>query len=98
MPKLLSVGPCPICEKTIIEKGRENQFYDEVWTGFSDGSKAKFAVCKDCKPVLTQEQLDELMRRQIYTWGVEVARQFKWYYEIAVHLRIIKKADNKNEL
>ena len=99
MPKLLTVGPCPICGKMIIEKGEKNRFYNEIWVKFSpDKSKAKFAVCNDCQPNLTQEQLDELMQRQIYTWGAEVARQLKWYYETAVYLRIIKKADSKDEL
>lgn len=98
----LIVGPCPICGKTIIEikdgKGKENQFYDEIFVKFNDENKTKFAICKDCKLVIAQEQLDELMKRQIYTWGIEVAQQFKWYYEQAVHLKIIKKADTENGL
>lgn len=57
---------------------------------FNDGSNANFGICEDCFKVLTQEQADEIIKRQIVSWGLEIQAQLNWYIQKAVHLKITK--------
>lgn len=106
--KLLQIKDCPICERVIYDFNKQgkaiklNKYGTEFHVLFSDGAKGKFAICKDCLKTLTKEQVDEIMKRQITTWGYEILktyeRQMSWYITKAVHLTINKFAEMEKEL
>ena len=105
---------CPLCEKIIYifdEKERPIKLNDKGMTFyvlFNDGTKAEFAICKDCFNTLNQEKLDKIMSDEIYTWGMEIintplsllnlSKQLEWYVNTAVHLKIAKHGRTKDEL
>jgi len=103
---LLRPGPCPICDKEIIEKKnvggktsyRHNKFYTEIWVLFNDGTHANFAICKDCRASITPEQKEKLIADQIFTWGQEVVKQMLWFVNTACHLKAIKWGHTKSAL
>lgn len=97
MVESLVRGICPVCGKIIMNKEKTSYINGGMsfWVKFSDDSKAEFAICQDCYSVVTQEQLDEIMRRQIVSWGEEIQAQMRWFAKIAVHLRIIKWSKDK---
>ena len=96
MQKALVKGKCPICERVIMtpDKKKYNKYGREFWVEWNDGRKGKFAICKDCLPNLTKEQIEEINQRQIYTWGVEILKtyqaQMTWYINTALDLKIEK--------
>ena len=96
--KLIKLGPCPVCDKIIAEKGRANEHYTTFFVEYTDGTIAEYAICKTCRPLLTKEQINEICENQIFTWGQEVLRQVVWYNSEAVFLKPLKWADNKSGL
>lgn len=96
---LLKQGPCPFCERRIIEKdGKQNQYYKEFWVKFNDGSNAAFAVCSDCYENLDRGKIEKLVSSQIWTWGQEILKQQAWFVNTACHLRLNKFGKTKEEL
>jgi len=57
---------------------------------FTDGTKANFAICEECLKVLTMEQVQEILKRQIVSWGQEIQASLNWYIQEAIHLRVDK--------
>ena len=86
--KVLKPGPCGICNRKIIENNKANAFYVELPVIFDDNSEANFGVCKDCKNNATKDQVEELVKDQIFTWGQEIIKQQIWFSTRAVFLRL----------
>lgn len=98
-PELLKRGPCPFCERRIIEaNGKANRYYKEMWVKFDDGSIAAFAVCSDCHNNLNKERVEHLVRNQVYTYGYEIVELMSWFISSGCHLKLDKFAKEKNEL
>lgn len=95
-PSLITMGPCPFCERRIVEKGKPNDWYREFFVKFNDGSNAAFAVCSDCYDNLDSKDIDKLVRDQIYTWGNEIQKQMNWFITTACHLKMESYAKTKN--
>lgn len=110
MPKLLTPRGCPVgdCKKIIynfdkyekpISLNNDGMLF---WVKFSDGSKAQFAICRDCFNTLDDKKIKTLNDDQRYSWGMEIlngplgilqfAAQLKWYVEKAVFLEIVSWA------
>ena len=100
MEEQLIRGECPICKKIIMDKRKMSYINGgmEFWVQFNDKSRATFSICEDCYKTLTQEQLDEIMRFQIVSWGVEISQTLIWFYRKAVHLKIVKHARTKDAI
>lgn len=96
--KLIKIGPCPVCGRVIVDKGKPNQFYTTFFVRYTDGTNAEYAICKDCRPKLTKEQVDEICENQIFTWGQEIVRQQIWFSTEAIFLRPKSWADTKEKL
>lgn len=98
--RVLIRGFCPICNRTIMneKKTAYNDYGMEFFVKFSDGSKANFAICKECFKNLTQEQVDKILQRQLVNYGAEIQSQMVWFYKIAIHLKVAKWSENKKEL
>jgi len=96
--KLIKLGPCPICNRVIAEKGKANLYYTTFFVKYTDGTVAEYAICKDCRPELTKELVEEICENQIFTWGQEVVRQMVWYSTEAVFLKPEKWANTKDGL
>lgn len=96
--KLIKRGPCPVCNRIIIDKGKTNQHYTTFFVKYTDGTNIEYAICKDCRPKLTKEQVEEICENQRFTWGQEIVRQMIWYNTEAVFLKADKWADTKDKL
>jgi len=85
-------GICPICSKEIMNKKQTAYINDgqEFVMYFTDGTKANFAICRECLKTLTKEQAQEILKRQIVSWGQEIQAQLNWFMQDAVHLKIDK--------
>jgi len=95
---LLKPGPCPFCEKRIIEKnGKQNEYYREFWVQFNDDTKAAFACCSDCFNHLNVDRVEKLVSDQLFTWGQEILKQHAWFVNSACHLRLKAFAKDKSE-
>jgi hypothetical protein len=57
---------------------------------FTDGTKANFGICEDCLKNLTMAQSEEILKRQLVNWGLEIQGQLSWFIKEAVHLRVDK--------
>jgi adenylate cyclase class IV len=83
-------GICPICNVRIMndncskynDKGTEVLFY------FTDGTKANFEICLECKSKLTKEQAEKIITAQKVNWGIEIQKQLSWYIAEAIHLKV----------
>jgi hypothetical protein len=96
----LTRGECPVCKKIIMNKDKSEYINggESFFVKFSDDSVAEFSICKDCYSTITQEQLGEIMKSQIVNWGIDISKQLRWFYGVAVHLKISKYAKLKDEL
>lgn len=70
----------------------------EFFVKFNDNSIASFSICKNCYGKVSQEDMDKIIQSQIVNWGIDIENTLKWYYTKAVHLKITKWANTKNEL
>ena len=70
----------------------------EFWVRFNDGTKAQFAICSECFPQLTTEQLKNIMASQKVSWGMEIEATVRWYATKAIHLEIVAHAKEENGL
>ena len=79
--KLLSIGPCPVCEKTIyiMDKGKLKITEDgtHFWIKSNHGTIAKFAICKECLEKLDMPKVAEIIDRQVLTWIAELLKSDK---------------------
>jgi len=96
----LKRGFCPECNKMIMNANRTEYINGGMsfWVEFQDGTKAEFSICSECYKNISQEMLDRIIASQKVNWGIEIARQMQWYYEEAIHLRIVKQATTKDGL
>jgi hypothetical protein len=96
----LTRGKCPVCQKIIMNKEKTELINGGIsfFVKFSDESIGEFTICQECYSKITQEQLDEIMKGQIISWGLDIAMQLRWFYSKSAHYKIIQHAKTKNEL
>jgi hypothetical protein len=93
-------GICPICSKKIMDEQMTKYINGgmEFYCLLSDNTKIAFASCEDCFSKLDIDQVKDIMKRNIVSWGIEIANQLKWYYSTAIHLTAIKFSKDKDGL
>lgn len=112
--EIIRRGYCPQCKCAVADfdkHGRAiktNDLYADLWVLYDDDSNANFAICKNCLPKLTMEDVKLIQKRQRYTWGLEITdnplsmkafiMQLNWYISCGALLEVVKFAKTKEEL
>ena len=110
--ELIKKGFCPRCG-CLISKMENNQviantLYTEFWVKYDDGTNANFAICKNCLPKLTLEEVISIHKRQKVTWGFEIinsplslialTNELLWYIKTVSILDVVKFGKSKEEV
>ena len=86
MPKLtkeviIELGKCPFCHASIFEVKNNvvhrNGIYRESWLLLSDGSRMKVGICTECRDIMDEEMVDELMVVHRAFWQKGLERAYK---------------------
>lgn len=86
--KIIEKNKCPFCEKIIIGKSGYINGGKELIVITTDNVKNSFSACEDCVKNISPAQLDELLERQKMMWLIEIEKQLKWFYTIALNLKV----------
>lgn len=75
MIKEIKIGTCANCAKKVFDfNGNhfvKNKNYDEIWFYLNIKSKMRVPVCKDCKKIMNDNLIKEIMYSHNHTWEKE---------------------------